>query len=69
MDYYLLIHYHPPLIICSEDKKLYYECLEKYDAREELNPLIEFLKYEMEKTWEKVIDRKRMPRKNLEETR
>ena len=69
LNYYLMIHDHPPLIIYSEDKKLYYECLEKYDTREELNPLIEFLKYEMEKTWEKVIDRKRMPRKNLEETR
>lgn len=49
MNYYLMTHNHPPLIVYDEDKRLYYECLQKYDQSEELEPLYEFLKYETEK--------------------
>lgn len=55
MNYYLMIHSHPPLIIYDEDKHMYYECLQKYDETEDLNPLYEFFKYEIGKTWEKVL--------------
>jgi hypothetical protein len=51
-----LINNHPPLIVFEEDKRLYYECLQKYDETEELNPLYEFFKYETEKTWKKGLD-------------
>jgi Fic family protein len=56
MNYYLMTHNHPPAIVYDEDKRMYYECLQRYDETEELNPLYEFLKYETEKTWEKVIN-------------
>ncbi len=56
MNYYLMIHNHPPLIVYDEDKRIYYECLQKYDEAEELNPLYEFLKYETEKTWVKAMN-------------
>ncbi len=55
MNYYLMTHDHPPVIVYNEDKRMYYECLQKYDETEELNPLYEFLKYETEKTWEKAL--------------
>lgn len=55
MNYYLITHNHPPLIVYDEDKRIYYECLQKYDETEDLNPLYEFLKYETEKTWEKAL--------------
>ena len=55
MNYYLMTHNHPPLIVYNEDKRMYYECLQKYDEAEDLNPLYEFLKYETEKTWEKTL--------------
>ncbi|KXG42694.1 Fic family protein [Tepidibacillus decaturensis] len=55
MNYYLMIHNHPPLIVYDEDKRIYYECLQKYDETEDLNPLYEFFKYEVEKTWEKTL--------------
>lgn len=54
-NYYLMIHNHPPLIIYDEDKFLYYECLQKYDETEDIDPLHEFLVYESEKTWEKTL--------------
>lgn len=55
MNYYLMTHNHPPLIVYDEDKLMYYECLQKYDDTEDLNPLYEFLKYETEKTWIKSL--------------
>ncbi|HEX2944741.1 MAG TPA: Fic family protein [Clostridia bacterium] len=55
MNYYLMTQDHPPIIVYDEDKRLYYECLQKYDEIEELNPLYEFFKYETEKTWEKAL--------------
>ena len=55
LNYYLMINNHPPLIVYDEDKKLYYECLRKYDESEEIKPLYEFFKYETEKTWAKAF--------------
>jgi Fic family protein len=55
MNYYLMTHNHPPLIVYNEDKRLYYECLQKYDEAEELNSLYQFFKYEAEKTWDKAL--------------
>ena len=71
LNYYLMTHNYPPLIVYDQYKKLYYECLEKYDAEETIAPLTEFLKYETEKTWEKTLERgeRENRRKNLEEIR
>jgi len=55
VNYFLMIRNYPPLIIYDEDKRLYYECLQKYDEAEELSSLCEFLKYETEKTWAKAL--------------
>ena len=55
LNYFLMINNHPPLIVYEEDKRLYYECLQKYDENEEIKPLYEFLKYETEKTWDKTL--------------
>lgn len=54
-NYYLMTHNHPPLIIYDEDKQMYYECLQKYDEDEDLNPLYKFLRFETEKTWGKAL--------------
>lgn len=56
MNYFLMTHEYPPLIIYDEDKGLYYECLQKYDETEDLNSLYEFLRYETEKTWMKALE-------------
>lgn len=56
LNYYLMTHEHPPLIVYDEDKRIYYECLQKYDETEELNSLYEFFKYETAKTWDKTLN-------------
>ena len=52
MNYFLLLHDHPPVVIHEEDKDLYYQSLEAYDTNEELVPLKLFLKAELVKTWD-----------------
>ena len=64
INYLLLVNGLPPLIIFNEDKSLYYECLQKFDEEDNLYATVEFLKYEMEKTWEKVIDKSKGEKKH-----
>ena len=56
MNYYLLLHGHPPVIIHEEDRKEYYAALEAWDERQELDPLVDFLKEQTAKTWQKQIE-------------
>lgn len=56
-NYFLMINDHPPFIVYDEDKKFYYEALQKYDETEDLIPLHNFFQYEVEKTWNKNIER------------
>ena len=57
MNYILVSHNHPPIIIHEENRKDYYKALEAWDSKQELNPMIEFLKKQTEKTWQKQIER------------
>ncbi|MGN0392780.1 MAG: Fic family protein [Bariatricus sp.] len=58
LNYYLMTHDYPPLILHSEDKRTYYMALAVYDNTRKISGFIEFLKEQMVKTWEK---KKRMP--------
>lgn len=53
LNYYFMINGIKPLIIYDEDKKLYYECLQAFDEKQDIEPLKKFLEYEQEKTWRK----------------
>ncbi len=57
MNYFLLTHNHPPIIIHEEDRKTYYSALEAWDEGQDLTPMVNFLKEQTEKTWEKQIER------------
>ena len=57
MNYLLLLHGHPPVIIHEEDRKGYYAALEAWDERQELEPLISFIREQTVKTWQKQIER------------
>lgn len=56
-NYILMINNMPPLIVYDEDKKYYYAALEKYDKEDDIKSMIEFFKYEMEKTWKKTLEK------------
>ena len=53
LNYYLLKKNSPPVIIHEEDRKKYFEALEAWDRRQELEPMIMFLQEQSIKTWEK----------------
>ena len=56
-NYILMINNMPPLIVYDEDKKYYYAALEKYDKEDDIKSMIVFFKYEMEKTWQKTLEK------------
>ena len=57
MNYLLLLNDHPPIIVHEEDRKDYYAALEAWDERQELDPLVSYLREQTEKTWIKQIER------------
>lgn len=57
MNYFLLLHDHPPIIIHEEDRKAYYHGLEQFDESIEISELVEFLSHQTEKTWDKFLNR------------
>lgn len=57
MNYLLMILDNPPLIIYDEDKAAYYSALEAYDKTEDIQPMLDFLRYQTVKTWEKTFSR------------
>lgn len=57
MNYLLVRNGHPPVIIHEEDRKAYYDALEAWDTRQELQPLCAFLREQTAKTWEKQLCR------------
>lgn len=71
LNYYLLTHGEPPVIIYNEDKRKYYEALELYDTKEEILPLYDFLKNQTIKAWQKTFERTdintRQKRKSLDQ--
>ncbi|MCM1123389.1 MAG: Fic family protein [Eubacterium sp.] len=57
MNYFLILHGHPPIIIHEEDRKAYYTALEAWDREQDLDVLRVFLREQTEKTWQKQIAR------------
>ncbi len=57
MNYLLVLHDHPPIIIHEEDRKPYYDALEAWDTVQNIEPMRAFLKEQTAKTWAKQIAR------------
>ncbi len=57
LNYFLMTHGHPPLIIYDDDKADYYTALERYDRDEDIEAMYAFLIRETEKTWGKTLAR------------
>lgn len=60
MNYFLVIHNHPPVTIHEEDRKAYYKALEEWDLGQDLEPLLAFLREQTVKTWEKQMRREKL---------
>lgn len=66
MNYYLMIHDYPPLVIYNETKKKYYDALSHYDQTGEITPFVSYMKESMEMTWEREPVQKKCNIQNIE---
>ena len=57
MNYFLVTHNHPPIVIHQEDRQKYFAALEAWDNEQDLEPLKNFLKWQTVKTWEKQLQK------------
>lgn len=57
LNYFLMIHAEPPIIIHEEDRKAYYAALENYDLNDEISLLKDFLQNQTVKTWKRITER------------
>ena len=55
LNYFFMIHDHPPLVVYDEDKTEYYAALQGYDENEDIDALIVFVQMQAAKTWAKSI--------------
>lgn len=69
MNYFLLLHDHPPIIIHEEDRKAYYAALQAWDESQELEPLIVFLREQTVKTWRRQLEREERKNAKLSNSR
>lgn len=53
LNYFLLLNGHPPVCIYAEDKIEYMNALIAYDKNCDIEPMVDFLKKQVEKTWQK----------------
>ena len=56
MNFRLMTHNEPPVIIYEEDRKRYYAALENYDTDEEISPMEAFLRGKTVKTRARPIE-------------
>lgn len=55
MNYYLMLHGYPPVVLFNEDKETYYMALTVWDKSGEMSGFLEFFKEQAIKTWEPII--------------
>ena len=67
MNYYLIKNDYPPVIIYQDDKQIYYDALEYFDETGEIQPMVDFLKDQTCRTWEKTHSRYHREERNYTE--
>lgn len=67
MNYFLVLHNHPPVIIHQEDREQYFNVLEAWDSEQDLEPLIVFLKEQTVKTWYRKLNTSKPVKTTLSE--
>ena len=57
LNYFLLIHDYPPVIIHEQDRKEYFRALESWDTNQDISLMVDFLQAQILKTWSKQVTR------------
>ena len=56
LNYWLMINDYPPMIVYEEDRRAYYDALQAYDEREDLELLVGFFEEQTVKTWTRSME-------------
>lgn len=56
MNYFLVMHQHPPIVIHETDRKDYFNALEAWDREQVLEPICTFLRGQTVKTWQRQLE-------------
>lgn len=62
MNYYLMTHNHPPLVVYDETKDQYYKALAHYDETGDISQFVDYMKESIVQSWEI----RRAPEKGLD---
>ena len=57
LNYFLLIHDYPPVIIHEQDRNEYFRALESWDTNQDIALMVDFLQAQILKTWSKQVTR------------
>lgn len=52
MNYFLMTHEYPPIVVYNDSKDRYYRALEDYDKTGKIDMFTDYMKKSLEKTWE-----------------
>jgi len=52
MNYFLMLHDYPPIVVYNETKDRYYQALGHYDHTGDVTLFVDYMKEAMEQTWE-----------------
>jgi Fic family protein len=67
LNYYLLTHDYPPVVIYEENRRTYYDMFEAYHEYEDIQRMQDFLKVQTIKTWNHLLLKKIGGSKKLKE--
>lgn len=57
LNYFLLLHDYPPVIIHEQDRNEYFHALENWDTNQDISLMVAFLQDQILKTWSKQVTR------------
>lgn len=62
MNYFLLTHNHPPLVVYNETKDSYYRALDHYDQTGDITPFVSYMKNSLERSWTQAPQQSKLSR-------
>ncbi len=68
MNYFLMLHNYPPLVVYNETKDKYYRALGHYDKTGDVGLFVDYMKESVEQTWERNTTQEKKLTSVLEET-
>ena len=60
MNYFLMIHDCPPLIVYNDTKQAYYQAIRDYVETGDLNLFVEYMMVSLDRSWERSAPQRKL---------